>query len=58
MGQVAPGDALTGRCETLDGDDCRQDSHRAKVDDPDDAEDRHRTETALTAVEAEAQATR
>ena len=27
-------DALTGRCETFDGDGCRHDSHRAKVHDP------------------------
>jgi len=26
-------DALTRRCETLDGDGCRHDSHRAKVHD-------------------------
>src|SRR2546426_1979929 len=49
-------DALTGRCETFDGDGCRDDSHRAKVHDPDDEEDRHQTHAALTAVEAEAQA--
>src|SRR5712671_1499067 len=49
-------DALTGRRETLDGDGCRSDSHRAKVHDPDDQQDRHQTETALAAVEAEAQA--
>src|SRR5512132_468858 len=48
--------ALTGRCETFDGDGCRHDSHRAKVHDPDDQEDRHQTETAVAAVEAEAQA--
>jgi hypothetical protein len=29
-------DALTGRCETFDGDGGRHDSHRAKVHDPDD----------------------
>jgi hypothetical protein len=34
-------DALTGRCETFDGDGCRHDSHRAQVHDPDDEEDRH-----------------
>src|SRR5712692_11585115 len=49
-------DALTGRCETLDGDGGRHDSHRAKVHDPDDQEDRHQTDTAVAAVEAEAQA--
>src|SRR5216117_2576985 len=49
-------DALTGRCETFDGDGCRHDSHRAKVHDPDDQEDRDQTGTALAAVEAEAQA--
>src|SRR5271163_4592140 len=32
-------DALTGRCETLDGDGYRHDSHHAKVHDPDDEED-------------------
>ena len=32
-------DALTGRCETFDGDGCRHDSHRAQVHDPDDEED-------------------
>src|SRR5512132_203767 len=48
--------ALTGRCETFDGDGCRHDSHRAKVHDPDDQEDRHQTETAVAAVEAEAPA--
>ena len=49
-------DALTGRCETFDGDGCRHDSHRAKVHDADDQEDRHQTDTAVAAVEAEAQA--
>jgi hypothetical protein len=49
-------DALTGRCETFDGDGCRHNSHRAKVHDPDDQEDRHETDTAVGAVEAEAQA--
>src|SRR5213078_1912932 len=49
-------DALTGRCETFDGDGCRYDSHRAKVHDPDDQEDRDQTGTAVGAVEAEAQA--
>jgi hypothetical protein len=49
-------DALTGRCETLDGDGCRHDSHRAQVHDPDDEEDHHQTGTAVAAVEAEAQA--
>jgi hypothetical protein len=33
-------DALTGRCETFDGDGCRYDSHSAQVHDPDDEEDR------------------
>src|SRR5512132_3875528 len=46
-GPDGSGDALTGRCETLDGDGCRHDSHRAKVHDPDDQEDRHQTETAV-----------
>ena len=45
-------DALTGRCETFDGDGCRHDSHRAKVHDPDDQEDRHQTGAAAAAVEA------
>src|SRR5713226_3433010 len=49
-------DALTGRCETFDGDGCRHDSHRPKVHDPDDHEDRRQTGTAVAAVEAEAQA--
>src|SRR5215216_1876726 len=55
-GPRGSGDALTGRCETLDGDGCRQHSHHAKVHDPDDQEDRHQTETAVAAVEAEVQA--
>ena len=33
-------DALTGRCETFDGDGCHYDSHHARVHDPDDEEDR------------------
>jgi len=49
-------DALTGRCETFGRNGCRHDSHRAKVHDPDEQEDRHQTGTAATAVEAEAQA--
>src|SRR5216117_2031432 len=49
-------DALAGRRETFDGDGCRHDSHRAKVHDPDDQEDRYQTDTALAAVEAKAQA--
>src|SRR6267154_5534520 len=49
-------DALTGRSETFDGDGCRHDSHRAKIYDPDDQEDRHETDTAVGAVEAEEQA--
>src|SRR5687768_17616513 len=49
-------DALTSRCETFDGDGCRHDSHRAKVHDPDDQENRHQTATAVAAVETEAQA--
>jgi len=47
-------DALTGRCETLDGNGCRHDSHRAKVHDPDDQEDCDQADTAVSAVEAEA----
>src|ERR1700676_2379227 len=49
-------DALTGRCETFDGDGCRDDSHRAKVHDPDDEEDRHQTGPAVDAAEFEARA--
>jgi len=49
-------DALTGWCETFDGDGCRHDSHRAQVRDPDDEEDRRQAGTAVAAVEAEAQA--
>jgi hypothetical protein len=49
-------DALTSQCETFDGDGCRHDSHRAKVHDPDDQEDRQQTGTAAAAVESEAQA--
>src|SRR5260370_24019961 len=48
--------ALTGRCETLDGDGCRHGSHRAQVHEPDDQEDRRQTGTAVAAVETEAQA--
>ena len=40
-------DALTGRCETFDGDGCRYDGHRAKVHDPDDQEDRHQTQHSI-----------
>src|SRR5262249_40226934 len=50
------GNALTGRCETFDGDDCRHDSHREKVHDADDQEDRHQTSTTVAAVESKAQA--
>ena len=49
-------DALTRRRETFDGDGCRHHSHRPKVHDPDDQEDRRQTGTAVAAVEAEAQA--
>ena len=55
-GSDGSGDALTGRCETLDGDGCRYDSHRLKVHDPDDKENHHQTETAAAAMEAKAQA--
>src|SRR5579862_1993630 len=48
-------DALTGRRETFDGDGCRYESHRAKVHHSNHQEDRHRTDTAVAAVEAEAQ---
>src|SRR5262249_54085294 len=46
---------LTGGSETFDGDGCRHDSHRAKVHDSDDQEDRYQTGTALGAVESEAE---
>src|SRR5438270_11123849 len=49
-------DALTGRGKTFDGDRGRDDSHPENVHDPDDQEDGHQTDTALAAVEAEAQA--
>jgi hypothetical protein len=49
-------DALTGRRKTFDGDGCPHDSHRAKVHDPDDQEDRNQNGAAVAAVEAEAQA--
>src|SRR5882762_11062094 len=55
-GPGASRDALTGRCETLDGDGCRHDGHRAKVHDADDQEDHYQTDTAAAAVQAEAQA--
>ena len=48
--------ALGGRCETLDGDGRRDDSHCAQVHDPDDQEDGHQIGTAGAAAEAEAQA--
>jgi len=47
-----PCDALTGRCETFDGDSCRHDSHRVQVHDPDNEEDRRQAGTAAAAVEA------
>jgi hypothetical protein len=49
-------DALTRRCETFNVDGCRHDSHRAKVHDPNDQEDRRQTGTAVAALESEAQA--
>ena len=52
-GSDGSGGALAGWRETLDGDGCRHDSHRAQVYGPDDEEDRHQTETAAAAVEAE-----
>ena len=55
-GSDASRDALTGCCETFDGDGCRHDSHRAQVRDPDDEEDRRQPGAAVAAVEAEAQA--
>ncbi len=54
-----PGDScntLTGRCETFDRDSRPHDGHRPKLHDADDEENRHQTRTALTTVEAEAQA--
>jgi hypothetical protein len=48
-----PCDART--CESFGGDRYRYGSHRAKVHDPDDQEDRYETDTAAAAVEAEAQ---
>ena len=44
-------DAITGRCETFEGDGCRDDSHRAKVHDSDDQEDRNQTGTAVAAIQ-------
>src|SRR2546425_8501223 len=51
-------DALTGggRCETFDGDRGRHDAHRAQVHDPETQENRHQTDIAIGAVDAEAQA--
>ena len=49
-------DALTSRCETFEGDSCRDDSHCAKVHDCDGQKDRDQAHTALGAMEAEAQA--
>src|SRR2546429_3869274 len=49
-------DALTGRGKTFDGDGGRDDGHRENVHDPHHQEDGHQTDTALAAVEAEAQA--
>src|SRR6266576_1124372 len=49
-------DALTGRGKTFDGDGGSDDGHRENIHDPDDQEDGHQTDTALAAVEAEAQA--
>jgi hypothetical protein len=49
------GDNAESSRETLDGDGCRHDSHRAKVHYPNDQEDRHQTGTAAAAVKAEAQ---
>ena len=49
-------DALTSRGEMFDGDGCRHDSHRAKIHDPEDQENRHQTATTVAAVETQAQA--
>ena len=49
-------EALTGWCETFDGDGGHHDRHRAKVHDPGHQKDHDQTGTALAAVEAEAQA--
>ncbi len=48
--------ALTDRCEAFEGDGPRHCSHRAKVHDPHNQQDRYRTGTALITVEADAQA--
>src|SRR5258708_10068175 len=48
--------ALTGRCETLDGNGCGHNSHRDEVHDTDGQEDRYQAGAAVAAVEAEAQA--
>ena len=49
-------DEIPGRCQTFEGDGCRHSGHHAKVHDPDDQKDRRQPETALAAVQAEAQA--
>src|SRR5215831_5075452 len=43
--------ALTSRRQTLDGDGCCHDSHRAKVHDPNDQQDGYQTGTTLAAME-------
>jgi hypothetical protein len=48
-------DALTGRRETFEGNGCRHDSHRARVHDPNDEEDRRQGGRVAAAAEAEAQ---
>jgi hypothetical protein len=40
-------DALIGQCKTLDGDGCRDDSHRTYVHCADDEEDRYRPGTPV-----------
>lgn len=50
------GDALTGGCETFDGDGGRHDRHRTQVHDSETQEDRHQPDIALGAMKAEAQA--
>ncbi len=47
---------LTVRREAFHGDGCRYDRQHAHIHDSETQEDRHQTGTAITAVEAEAQA--
>jgi hypothetical protein len=55
-GPYGPPDALTGRRETFHRNGYCHDSHRAKVHDPNDQEDRHQTHTAAATVQPKAQA--